>query len=247
MKVLHVITPSMRGLIDARAARHRENMMMAFMAHQFEREGGPEYELFVGDIIGSFIVDARNEAARSALVGDDFYLWPSADYLVMIDDDMTPPADALIRLMAHEEGDIVVPLFHQRGAPYDAVIMEEVKMTGDEEGVGYKMTPAQHGEFQEIDACGFGMVKINVHTTLARMKFPFFAMPGEHEVGEDVYFCHKARYEAGAKIFCDTTIDVGHISYPSIVDLRASQGMKERLDLPECAPLRKVDRWHVKA
>ena len=245
MKVLHVITPTMRGLIDYRVARARENMMMVFARSQLEREGGPEYELYTGDIAGEFIVDARNAAAISAIQGQVVYLWPPADYLVMIDDDMLPPPDALVKLMAHEEGDIVVPLFHQRGSPYDAVILEEFAVEDDkEDGVGYKMTPVKHGEFQEVDAAGFGLVKINVHTTFKRMQSPFFLMPDEHAVGEDVYFCHKARHQAGARIFCDTTIDVGHLTtMPSVINTESSQALKATFKLPEVAPVKMVERW----
>ena len=35
--------------------------------------------------------------------------------------------------------------------------------------------------------------------------------------GEDVWFCYRARKEAGAKVFMDTTFELGHIGAPVII------------------------------
>ncbi len=35
---------------------------------------------------------------------------------------------------------------------------------------------------------------------------------------QDIYFCMKARNEAGARVFVDTRIKLGHIGAPNIID-----------------------------
>jgi len=48
------------------------------------------------------------------------------------------------------------------------------------------------------------------------MKAPyFFSTTGS---GEDIYFCIKAKQDAGARIFMDTRIKLGHLSAPKIID-----------------------------
>jgi predicted peroxiredoxin len=42
----------------------------------------------------------------------------------------------------------------------------------------------------------------------------FFPIP---EVGEDLSFCYKVK-EAGIKMYCDTTIQFGHVAHVEIVE-----------------------------
>lgn len=67
----------------------------------------------------------------------------------------------------------------------------------------------------ECDAVGFGGVLIKT-SILRSMKPPyFFSTTGS---GEDIYFCMKARQEAGARIFMDTRIKLGHLGKPAVID-----------------------------
>ena len=67
----------------------------------------------------------------------------------------------------------------------------------------------------ECDAVGFGAVLINMEI-VRTMKPPyFFSTTGS---GEDIYFCMKARQEAGARVFMDTRVKLGHIGSPNIID-----------------------------
>lgn len=67
----------------------------------------------------------------------------------------------------------------------------------------------------ECDAVGFGAVLIKMDI-VRKMKPPyFFSTTGS---GEDIYFCMKSRQEAGARIFMDTRVKLGHLSKPPIID-----------------------------
>ena len=51
---------------------------------------------------------------------------------------------------------------------------------------------------------------------IKKMKPPyFFSTTGS---GEDIYFCMKSRQEAGARIFMDTRVKLGHLGKPIIID-----------------------------
>ena len=79
----------------------------------------------------------------------------------------------------------------------------------------------------ECDAVGFGaaLIKIDV---IKRMQRPYFM--STTSAGEDVYFCKRAK-EIGAKVFMDTSVKLGHIGIPPIIeekDFERELGNKHR-------------------
>lgn len=145
------------------------------------------------------------------------------DYIFMFDDDMLLPIDTVECLLKDMEDrpeiDILGCLAFMRNAPHYAVIYTSVE--------GYD--PVRHQAYHtnqfvknyprnklvECDAVGFGGVMINMRI-FDKMKPPyFFSTTG---TGEDIYACVKAKKEAGARVFMDTRIKLGHLGTPKVID-----------------------------
>jgi len=148
----------------------------------------------------------------------EWALKTEVDYMLMIDDDMICPTDMFEKLYKHNV-DVVAPLAFMRIPPHYPVIYKT------EEGYD----PLAHLEYYttqtvknypkdkliECDAVGFGAVLINMNV-VKKMKKPWFMSTTSS--GEDLWFCHKARKEAGARIFMDTSIKLGHVGLPPIIE-----------------------------
>ncbi len=226
-KVIHVVVPSMRGIWDCRFAQALKNMEIFFLTNQYKRmmEGKEqEWSLYSYSITDTFITDARQRAAENALNGMDEpgMKSPPADYLIMVDDDMLMPHDTIERLLKHKKA-LVAPLFHHRKPPYKAVIMKYA--FGKDQLKFITVEPMK--KLQEVDAVGFGMVCIDVNKTLRKIIPPYFWMATDYS--EDVFFCHKVRTETKEKIYVDTTIDVGHIAPPHVVNRALAEEFRRRL------------------
>ena len=162
---------------------------------------------------GSLVYVSRNALSEVAISeGFDFVLW--------IDSDMVFEPDLMQRLMARmDEGhDIVAPICFRRKVPFTPVIYKTIKLglTPDENIVnGYKDYPRD--SFFEVDACGFGCVMIRVSAlkkVLDEQKALFSPLP---QFGEDISFCLRAK-RSGFKIYCDSSIKVGHISQTVVTE-----------------------------
>jgi hypothetical protein len=101
--------------------------------------------------------------------------------------------------------DVVTGLYILKGWDWSPGIFKK------ENGV-YAFTPAQEGIF-EVEACGGAFLGISkrviAHPLMAHEPFEYIR-EGNVVHGEDVSFCQRAR-EAGFKIFCDSSIKVGHM------------------------------------
>ncbi len=148
------------------------------------------------------INDTRNIACEMAREG-------KADYILFLDDDMVVFDNDLFTNLIKHDKDFVVPLFFQKQRPHMPCIFSEHKHGS---GVYYKHITDYKKGLIEVDAAGFGCVLMKTEM-LENMPEPFFEYKGG--LGEDIYFCIKAK-QAGYKLYCDTTLEVGHISAPSI-------------------------------
>ena len=123
----------------------------------------------------------------------------------MVDDDMIFPSDTLERLLAHKK-DIVGVAYKPRNDKKDTHIPLD-KVHAD--------NPDLPKELFECEAVGTGIMLINAKI-LYDIKQPFFFFES-HETGftiqgEDWMFCKKAK-EAGFKVWCDPSIDIGHLGF----------------------------------
>lgn len=182
---------------------------MCFRHGFLEAQG--RFEFYDSTAGRMFTPMAREKIADTALAID-------ADYLFMIDDDMLAPKDLFERLQARNV-DVIAPLAFTRNAPYLPVMYQTTKgwdpIMKQEYVINDWVRNWPRQKLVECDAVGFGAVLIKV-SVLKKMKRPFFMCSSG--TGEDIWFCHRAKEEAGARIFMDTTVELGHISSPIIVD-----------------------------
>ena len=163
----------------------------------------------------SLIYDARNDIAKNAVEqGYDRLLW--------LDSDVTFPGDLLERMSARlDEGyEFVSGLYFSRKDPIRPVIFQRVELT---EKDGKKMPVVDNfigypqNDIFQIAACGFGCVMVTVDLikrVFEKHGAPFSPLAG---FGEDLSFCIRAN-DVGAKMYCDSSIKLGHIGQSIITE-----------------------------
>lgn len=167
---------------------------------------------------------AREQLAEKAIGA-------GADYLFMIDDDMLAPAN-LFELLWRHNVDIVSPLAFTRNPPHLAVLYD----------LSEGWDPIMHRAFVdtrwikswprnklvECDATGFGAVLIKT-SVLKKMPQPWFMCSSA--TGEDVWFCHRAKKEAKAHVFMDTSVEIGHLGAPIIINTKTSEQYQDPAEM----------------
>lgn len=174
------------------------------------------YNMELGDnccrfkvVDGYDIATARNKAAKMALDAE-------ADYLLMIDDDVIPPEDALVNML---ENPCLVKLgfyAHRNKNNLYTGITSICKMgqhnythqyTSDElRRMCYK------GEYMvRIHGGGMGFALIDTKV-FRHIKPPWFKWEQSKYVhlSEDLYFCELCNMN-GAQIYTDTRVNCGHV------------------------------------
>lgn len=167
---------------------------------------------------GANIAVNRNNITRAALDAD-------ATHILYVDDDQIFPPDTVDKLFAANK-EVVSGLYLQRTAPFVPVMYD----MEDERGwVGPQvLTPATTG-LQRVLATGAGCLLVRT-SLFARMKDPWWRL-GELEDGQeawsdDIGFCRRARYEAGAEIWCQTDAIVGHLTSAVVWPQRVEDGWR---------------------
>lgn len=141
-------------------------------------------------------------------------------HILFLDDDTTFPSDLLKRLIAHNK-DIVTGLYLMRSFPHQPIIFD----FADEKGVcKWFDLPDKEPGLVEIVNCGLGscLIKTDVFKRMSELDLDKdhhgikekWIRLGEAESDhwcDDISFFNRAR-KAGFKLFCDTTIHVGHFS-----------------------------------
>lgn len=144
-----------------------------------------------------YVHDARNKiVAEAQRIG--------ATHLMFIDADTVFPPDGVQKLLARDL-DIVGGLYFRRQPPHLPTINQ---LEGDKLIVPTKWPKDKPFEVFGIGT-GFLLIKMSV---FEKIKPPYFYFCNFHgrPLGEDIYFCRKAR-EAGFKVWCDPTIPLQHI------------------------------------
>jgi hypothetical protein len=146
------------------------------------------------------IAEIRNDLAGQAL-------FEGVDKLIMMDTDQIYPVDAVKKLLSHDKMVVGAPV-HRRYPPFDIIMLrgEMHKYLHVSEKEIYS------GDLVEVDATGTGCMCFDM-AVFRELEPPWFKSheSGEEPVGEDIYFCSKAR-EAGIKIYVDTSIEIDHIT-----------------------------------
>lgn len=157
---------------------------------------------------------ARNACVETALN-------ENSDYLFFLDADVFVPPNILVALIERNV-DIISGPYHQKTAPFHPVAYKE-----NSDGT-YSKEKILEKKLFEVDAVGAGCLLIKTKI-LKEIGYPWFSriLPNEQSehskelkferkkgLGEDMYFCKKAKLK-GLKIFYDNTIEgVQHYGAP---------------------------------
>ena len=144
---------------------------------------------------GTLIFDQRNNLVKTAL---DI----KADYLLFVDADMRFPKDTLKILMEHDK-DIIGVNATTRSEPVKPTAKN---MLINEDG-SIDWMPIYSNARTGIEkadgiGCGVMLIKRKVVETIEEPYFYFEQLPGNRILGEDIYFCVKAK-DAGFDTWVD--------------------------------------------
>lgn len=150
---------------------------------------------------------ARNEAVNMALAGQ-------FDYIIFMDDDMVIPVGTEIfsKLISHDK-DIIAPLFFVRSKPYLPLLFKRLELANGAFITYENILDYPKNSLVKCDGVGFGFIMIKMEV-FKKLKQPYFAYSDQY--GEDLRFCEEAG-KAGFEVYCDTSIQVGHISQPPVI------------------------------
>lgn len=179
-----------------------------------------EHECIFDFVRGYDCATARNNIAKLSLA-------IGADYVMMVDNDVTPPWDALINLISHDV-DVCSGFYMHRDSSTNAVtertcICKRQKPDGSYY-FGYPLeseyTAAELREKREageylIEIHGGGMGCILIRTSVFdRVPYPWFDWvdygQGIGMLSEDLFFCESCRNEE-IPIYADTRVACGHM------------------------------------
>jgi GT2 family glycosyltransferase len=156
------------------------------------------YNMIMHFAKGSGLCTNRALAVQKARTwGCKWILWVDSDVMVF--------ADSALKLLAHDL-DIVSGVCVAKQEPYNihAGYLKDGRGFPDNSLVD---TPS----IKEVDWVGFGFVLIKTEV-FDKIEGPYFSFPGDSQIGEDIYFCLKAK-AAGYKIHLDPGCQVGHVGY----------------------------------
>ncbi len=138
-----------------------------------------------------YIHEGRMEIAEEA-VRSGF------SHLIFIDADMVFPVDS-INILASRDKDIIGVDYNKRGAiPLASTV---VPLTERKKYAPFKCKSL---------GTGLLLIKISVFNKIPQPWFFYEHVEGSKFVGEDIWFCNKAR-EVGIEVWCDPTFTVKHI------------------------------------
>lgn len=155
----------------------------------------------------SLIHDARNEFVTIAISNN-------VDRVMWLDSDMTFEPDTLIKMSKHLDSgkEMVTGLCFKRVIPTEPVIY---KAFHEEHEPSFHYRPEKYLDYPkdavfQIAGCGFAccMTSTNLLKDIWDKYGPPFSFTGN--IGEDQSFCLRAT-QMDRKIWCDSTIKVGHI------------------------------------
>ena len=163
---------------------------------------------------------ARNKIAQKALDGGH-------ELLMMVDNDVTPPSDALVNLASHGV-DCASGFYLHRNASNEPSDRTCVCRLNDRNGKAYFNYPAESeytvGELADMRGRGENLVEIHgggmgcvlVRTDVfRRVAYPWFDWVNYRDerrntLSEDLYFCEELR-KKGIPRYVDTRVACGHL------------------------------------
>ena len=187
-----------------------------------EKPKGARVEWFAGGV---------NVATNRNVVAAHF----AGDWLCMIDDDQVFAPDLLLRLLRHladDRVDIVVPLILRRNPPYAPCLLVSAPPRGagtrvvelqEPKSVRYflkQMKLTNQRGLQAVEAAGTGIMLVR-RRVFERLPPPWFERRGD--LGDDFHFCLKAR-AADCGVYCDVGTTAGHVAPMAVWPTRRPNG-----------------------
>lgn len=188
---------------------------------------GEEYEFSVAIFPKMLVAAARELAVEKALEY-------GFDYVFMVDDDMILPRGIMQRLLSHNKDIVGAMSFERLGDNSPNIYTLLTQEVGDD-GRGALVGSFKYGSIInyadmrdanglcEVDAVGFGCVLINMRIFKERDDGPVFKptwFMAQFNIGEDFFFCYRAKTQHNIKIYADCHPDwmVGHLGEKPIID-----------------------------
>ena len=179
-----------------------------------------ENEVLFEFIRGYDCATARNRCAKKAIE-------LGAEYLMMVDNDVTPPRDALLNLLAHDV-DVCSGFYMHRSSDTNAVtdrtcICKLHRPDGwfyfdyplESEWTAPELREKREAGEYLLQIHGGGMGCILIRTSVfQKVPYPWFKWidygEGINQLSEDLFFCESCRNEE-IPIYADTRVACGHM------------------------------------
>jgi hypothetical protein len=170
----------------------------------------PQHEFLLGIKSKTEQFRARNAIVEGALqTACDFVLFLDDDHVIDWESSSGPNSrySMIERFLEHFDADpklgIVGAVYYHRGAQCRPVLMRD----GNDGAFYWLRDDEITGQLQEVGVQGGGCMMLRM-SMFDRIRAPWFEP--EFELGTDIQICKKAR-EAGYKVACDTSIQIGHV------------------------------------
>jgi len=169
----------------------------------------PEYDFQLAIKFKSEQFRARNAIVQVALQMGADYIWMlDDDHIFDINESGHSSYDLPIKLVKHLEErpeiGVVGALYYQRAGEYYPVIMQD---TRDSPHPSFLSHAEISNRMQKVAVTGGGCMMIRA-SVFDKIGEPWFAP--EHDYGTDIQLCSKV-IEAGFEVWCDTSLEIGHI------------------------------------
>lgn len=161
--------------------------------------GATPHDIYMAYRTGCYIEQNRTELIKTAIR-------EKCDKIFFLDADIVVESDVINKLLAHNKP-VVGASYNNRSFP----LFSNVKIA-DETG---KLIATPELPKEPFKAAGVptGAMLIDI-PTVQKLSEPWFDLEyfedGSLKTGEDIFFCYKLR-DAGVEVWCDPTIQIGHI------------------------------------